>query len=47
MVDWLLGNGGDALITDSAGDISLHYAAIGAKPLAILTLVDKGIKYIW
>ncbi len=42
VIDWLVLNGGDAGISDTAGDIPLHYAAIAAKPLAILTLVDKG-----
>ena len=42
VIDWLLLNGGDAGIPDTAGDLPLHYAAISAKPLAILTLVDKG-----
>ena len=42
LINWLLGSGGDGGIADSSGDLPLHYAAIGAKPLAILTLVDKG-----
>merc|ERR1719309_1787316 len=42
MLNWLLINGGDGAISDSAGDLPIHYAAIGSKPMAILCLVDKG-----
>ena len=43
LLSWLLANGGDGSIADGAGDLAIHYAAIGDQPLAILTLADKGI----
>jgi len=42
MMNWLLLNGGDGAISDSAGDLPIHYAAIGSKPMSVLSLVDKG-----
>ena len=38
----VLDHGGDGSLADPVGDLPIHYAAIGSKPRAILTLVDKG-----
>ena len=42
MIKLVVDNGGDGCIADQVGDMPIHYAAIGCKPQAILTLVDKG-----
>ena len=47
LIHWLLEHGGDGNIADSSGDLPIHYAAIGAKPEAVLTLVDKGEIYLY
>jgi len=42
MIKLVVVNGGDGCLADQVGDMPIHYAAIGCKPQAILTLVDKG-----
>jgi len=42
LVDLLMTCGGDPCIADVCGDQAIHYAAIGRKTDALLTLVNKG-----
>jgi len=42
LVDLLMTCGGDSSVADACGDRAIHYAAIGRKTDALLTLVNKG-----